>query len=180
MKRILTIIALATCISASAQTSSYRETGYKGNVYALTTFGGCGVGTSHGYMFNEKHYLGASVDMEVYVYSVMNRFEFQFGYASIDYLAYLSKKSSTPVAGLRAGYVLGHYKYSKNLLHGFRIEPQIGWSWEQRSGKGVTLALGAQLMREKDTLVPVSDPMCCEVWGIGLPVAPTISLAFEF
>ena len=179
MKKFLVVIAMTMCICASAQTPAYREPGYKGNIYAFSALYYSGVGTSHGFMFNEHHYLGASIEMGVGLFTQMDMFDWRFSNMLFDYRAYISKKSSTPIAGMRLGYTLGHYKYSSNLLHGFHLEPQIGWSWEQASGHGITLTLGAKLMREQDSIIPVYDSDCCDYWGL-FPILPTISLSYEF
>ena len=58
----ITLTALCGALTMSAQESSPRSAGYRGSV-TLTDqyFVIVGFDTSHGYMFNEHHYLGAGV-----------------------------------------------------------------------------------------------------------------------
>ena len=69
------IMAMFACMaSLSAQTKdevkaekakarkeipAYRQKGYAGNASLCKSYGVSGLDTSHGYMFNEHHYLGA-------------------------------------------------------------------------------------------------------------------------
>lgn len=151
MKRILTIIILLACaVSMSAQENSevpaYRNKGYAGNVSISNQLIFIyGFGTSHGYMFNEHHYLGGGVGF--YATTLGNHdkpveeqksiyMSFQ---AFAEYKSYWLKKRSTPTAGLKVGYS------AYPLVRAFEVEPYIGWDWGLKNGKGISAALGATL-----------------------------------
>lgn len=98
----ITLIILCGSLTMSAQESLPRSTGYRGSV-TLTDqyFVIVGFETSHGYMFNEHHYLGAGVGGFFIPTDNLPR----FGQVFADYRAYLSDRSSTMVAGVKAGFV---------------------------------------------------------------------------
>lgn len=149
MKRILTIIILLACAaSMSAQDNSevpaYRNKGYAGSVSLSNQMIFIyGLGTSHGYMFNEHHYLGGGVGF--YVTTVGNhdkleteRDKFSMSFQVFaEYKSYWFKKRSTPTAGFKLGYGVDP------LIRSFEFEPYIGWDWGLKNGKGISAALGA-------------------------------------
>lgn len=98
----ITLIILCGSLTMSAQESLPRSTGYRGSV-TLTDqyFVIVGFETSHGYMFNEHHYLGAGVGGFFIPTDNLPR----FGQVFADYRTYLSDRSSTMVAGVKAGFV---------------------------------------------------------------------------
>jgi len=104
MKRILTIIILLACAaSMSAQdnteTPAYRNKGYAGNVSFTDTYIILvGLDTSHGYMFNEHHYLGGG-----FGFYVTKDCPIAY-HAFAEYKSFWFKKSSTPTAGVKVGY----------------------------------------------------------------------------
>lgn len=59
---IIALIALCGSLTMSAQESSPRSAGYRGSLTLTDQYLAIiGFETSHGYMFNEHHYLGAGV-----------------------------------------------------------------------------------------------------------------------
>lgn len=161
MKRLRTIIltvalcALPVCMNASTEreTPSYRQKGYAGSISGANLFVYfIGVDTSHGYMFNEHHYLGGGLEMfvtPIFWPTVIGYFE-----PYIEYKSYFLKRGSTPTASVRAGYCAGaifgrqsekpDFIYAQGMC--FEINPALGWDWGLKNGKGLTLSLGAQLL----------------------------------
>ena len=154
LKRTLTLILLAAAISMSAQENpeipAYRNRGYAGSV-SITDQNIIliGLDTSHGYMFNEHHYLGGGLD----TYFVPIAIECPIGYHFYaDYKSYWFKKRSTPTAGIKIGYggallVSKDYHSDAYAPYGnIKLEPNIGWDWGLESGRGFTLSLGANVL----------------------------------
>jgi hypothetical protein len=171
-KRLLVVTAVLAVVSfnATAQTDDYRGKGYKGSVSITDQFGvWVGAETSHGIMFDRHNYLGVGVGGFIFPNSSHPTFMNAF----LDYHNYLSKKASTPVLGLKAG---GSHSFNYEGLSGVKfknavvIEPSLGWSWGLKSGKGLTLGLGAALY------LPVGESRTDKKV---LPM-PKLSFGFEF
>jgi hypothetical protein len=154
-KRALVLLAvcmLPVCMSARTEkeTPAYRQKGYAGSVAMtdwLFVFGG--LETSHGYMFNEHHYLGGGLD----TYFVPIAIDCPIGYHFYaDYKSYWFKKRSTPTAGIKIGYggallISKDYHSDAYAPYGnIKLEPNIGWDWGLKSGRGFTLSLGANIL----------------------------------
>lgn len=148
----ITLTALCGVLTMSAQESSLRSAGYRGSV-TLTDqyFVIVGFDTSHGYMFNEHHYLGAGVGGFFIPTDNLPR----FGQVFADYRAYLSDRTSTMVAGVKAGFCHAfktdsgdHNGYS--FMNAAAVEPSLGWIWGGRKGKGFGMSLGTQVFIHKD------------------------------
>lgn len=148
---IITAVALAAgSVAASAQTPAFREKGYKGNV-GLQTIELLPIPiTSHGYMFNQTHYLGVGVGA-IYFSSFAV-------YPFIEYQAYLLKRNSTPVLGVKLSNLL-LLESSPNFHAG--ISPSFGWSWGIGSRRqfGIMPYLGCDVFYcyhgpTKDSLFP--------------------------
>ena len=120
-------------------------------------------------MFDRHNYLGVGVGGFIFPNSSHPTFMNAF----LDYHNYLSKKASTPVLGLKAG---GSHSFNYEGLSGVKfknavlIEPSLGWSWGLKSGKGLTLGLGAALY------LPVGESRTDKKV---LPM-PKLSFGFEF
>lgn len=152
MKRILTILTLlAFAVSMSAQdnaeTPAYRNKGYAGNVSFTDTYIILvGLDTSHGYMFNEHHYLGGGLG-----FYVTKNCPIAY-HAFAEYKSYWFKKSSTPTAGVKLGYggvimTVEDFHSDAFCPYGeYKVEPYIGWDWGLKSGKGLSLSLGANVL----------------------------------
>ncbi len=174
MKRIIAVLVFVIAISANAfsQIPSFRERGYKGNVsYTNMIVIWNGIDTSHGYMFNEHHYLGGGVGFYLVpdgtTYPTVVHF-----YA--DYLAYCFKRASTLVAGMKAGYARIVHPPMDDSINTFEFEPNIGWSWGFKSGQGLTLTLGTYIL----TMPHYFDANPNQSWPV--TVIPRMSLSFEF
>lgn len=149
---IIAVIALCGSLTMSAQGTSPRSAGYKGSV-TLTDqyFVIVGFETSHGYMFNEHHYLGAGVGGFFIPTDNLPR----FGQVFVDYRAYLSDKPSTMVLGVKAGFCHAfktndgnHHGYS--FMNAATVEPSLGWIWGGKKGDGFGISLGGQVFAHKD------------------------------
>lgn len=149
---IIAVIALCGSLTMSAQGTSPRSAGYKGSV-TLTDqyFVIVGFETSHGYMFNEHHYLGAGVGGFFIPTDNLPR----FGQVFVDYRAYLSDKPSTMVLGVKAGFCHAfktndgnHHGYS--FMNAATLEPSLGWIWGGKKGNGFGISLGGQVLAHKD------------------------------
>ena len=152
MKRILTIALLAFAFSMSAQTKTdipaYRSKGYAGSVSFTDQYiVWLGFDTSHGYMFNEHHYLGGGFG---FFLAPVDDLPPTMIHAYAEYKSYWFKRKNTPTAGLKAGYCMpvtyrGEGSGFK-FMGAFEMEPNIGWDWGLKSGKGLSLSLGATLL----------------------------------
>ncbi len=148
-------------------TPSFRAKGYKGSV-TISNMGiiWCGLDSSHGYMFNEHHYLGGGVGVMISPFGSPPAFFFHI-YA--DYNAYWFDRKSTPAAGIRIGYVRSS---KRGNLSAFELEPSIGWSWGTKSGYGLALCLGLDIIT-----VPVNFT---ESSSLPFTALPKLNFAFEF
>jgi len=171
MKRLIAVFVTILAINANAfsQIPSFRERGYKGNVsYTNMFFVWNGFDTSHGYMFNEHHYLGGGTGFCI----VPDGLDFPtFVHLYADYHAYCFKKASTLVAGIKLGYAKSVLPESWDL-NAFELEPNIGWSWGLKSGHGITLSLGAYIITSTVNITEISSS--------AVAALPRLSLSFEF
>lgn len=140
---------LLTAISTEAQTKTeipaYRSKGYAGSVSFTDQYlVWLGLDTSHGYMFNEHHYLGAGAGFFLApIDDVPPTLVHVYG----EYKAYFLKKRSTPTAGLRTGICTTVTKHSGYVFSkAWELEPNIGWDWGLKNGKGLSLSIGATMM----------------------------------
>ncbi|MCM1515721.1 MAG: hypothetical protein NC080_04790 [Paraprevotella sp.] len=159
MKNIIkTCIMMASCLLLASEQPSvaegrggeplYRTSGYKGSV-SLTDqiLVWVGFDTSHGYMFNEHHYLGAGAGFFMAPIDALP----MFGHVFAEYKAYILKKNSTPTAGLKAGYCGAFKNDSGNVFNkAAELEPNIGWSWTFSPKVGLSLSLGAPVFMFKE------------------------------
>ena len=127
---------------ARKEIPAYRQKGYAGNASLFKSYGFSGLDTSHGYMFNEHHYLGAGANYSICDWS----WRFQLLNLYVDYKAYVLKRRSTLTAGLKAGYPLvalfDEGKVYSGGASSIILDPNIGWDWGLKSGYGLTLSLG--------------------------------------
>jgi len=146
-----------------------RNKGYRGNVlYSNMIILWNGIETSHGYMFNEHHYLGVGVGILTTVpFSKPDAF---LGHVFVDYHAYWFDKKSTPLAGIKIGYLRSFP--IKEDMHNVEIEPNIGWSWMLKSGNGLVLSLGANIVPEPVHITESSS--------FPITIAPCLHFGFEF
>lgn len=148
MKKIILFISfLVTFVVGLSAQSSYpkddisyfRSRGYKGNaLYTNHYIVWQGVETSHGYMFNSHHYLGAGVGA---FFLPLDKVP-AFGRVFVEYNAYFREKASTPIAGVKAGFCHAmNYNNDCKFRNAAELEPSVGWSWTLQSGKGLLLGL---------------------------------------
>lgn len=169
MKHILTIILLTVTMSVCAQENldipAYRNKGYAGSVsFNDQLFLFLGVDTSHGYMFNECHYLGGGLGLYI-TPMVVNGVVPMTAHAYAEYKSYFLKKRSTPTAGLKMGYAIpvsddphDPERPDQTIVtyfKAFEVEPYIGWDWGLKNGRGIGLALGANLLIDDEGLLPL-------------------------
>jgi len=149
---IASMVLLEGAVSSSAQNTMPRTKGYRGSV-SLTNqyFVIVGLETSHGYMFNEHHYLGAGIGG---FFIPTDNIPY-FGQAFIDYRAYLSDKPSTMVVGIKTGFCHAfktrsgdHNGYT--FMNSATAEPNIGWIWGGKKGKGFGLNISSQILIQKN------------------------------
>lgn len=149
---LLVTCMLPVCMNARTgeETPAYRQKGYAGNI-ALTNwcFVFAGFETSHGYMFNEHHYLGLGFETHISpaldFVGVIEPF--------VEYKSYFLKRGSTPTASLRTGYCTGFF-YNESekpilivaLPIAFELNPSLGWDWGLKKGKGLSLNVGMQVL----------------------------------
>lgn len=172
MKRILAVLVIVFAFSANAfsQIPSFREKGCKGSVtYSnmyLVRYNG--VETSHGYMFNENHYLGGGAGA-YYTPDGLDSNAIVHFFA--DYHAYCFDKASTLVVGLKLGYAKPVFPYLSNY-HYLEMEPNVGWSWGLNSGNGLTLTLGTYSLT---SIVKGYGEI-----SIAIKLLPRMCLSYEF
>ena len=83
------LLTAAVAFGQGKDAKSFRQTGYKGSVlYTNHYLVWQGVETSHGYMFNEHHYLGAGAGFMLAPIDNVPT----FGRGFVDYNAYICKK----------------------------------------------------------------------------------------
>ncbi len=132
---------------------AYRQKGYAGSVSFTDQYiVWLGLDTSHGYMFNEHHYLGAGVG---FFLAPIDEEPPMLVHGFLEYKSYWFKRRSTPTAGVRAGFGrpvtnLGAWNFKAPFLG----EPYIGWDWGTRNGNGLSLTVGASVfMANRNTQV---------------------------
>jgi len=152
----------------ASQGAGYRDRGYKGSIsYTNMILAWNGLDTSHGYMFNEHHYLGGGLGAYLVPSDVFPTIVHLYA----DYHAYWFDKKSTPTAGIKVGYARSVNPSDTRPLSSVEIEPNIGWSWGLKSGNGLTLSIGARMFVGPST----------QIGGYsGFMIAPVLSFAFEF
>ena len=140
---------LLASITSAAQTKTeipaYRSKGYAGSVSFTNQYlVWLGLDTSHGYMFNEHHYLGAGTG---FFLAPIDDVPPTLAHVYGEYKAYFLKKRSTPTAGLRTGICTTITKHSGYVFSkAWELEPHIGWDWGMKNGKGLNLSIGATMM----------------------------------
>ena len=172
-KFFFSTLLLLSFVSVFAQTASdLRSPGYKGSVSLLYHGLPCvGVETSHGVMLNTHHYLGAGGGF--FVFPDGKGYP-SFAEAFLDYRAFILKRGSTPIAGVKVGYLRSLWEEARgytngyNFKQGLSIQPEIGWSWALGPKYGLSLSAGANLI----------FPM--EKHNKPLFVAPRAAITFEF
>ena len=174
-KRLFAAVLLFTCASfiwsasASEQDEIHRSAGYRGSISLTDQYlFWVGFDTSHGWMFDEHHYLGGGVGFA----TVPDGFWPTIAHVFVDYSAYILKRPSTPTAGVKAGYmtsfgVLGDQRPLKDFgeMSVFEIEPNVGWSWAFNGDLGMRLSIGATVLVGSQ-------------WTTA--VMPKLSVGFEF
>ena len=169
MKKLRTLIAVLAIftlpIITNAQENnkipSYRQKGYAGNVSVsdLNVFF-VGLDTSHGYMFNEHHYLGGGVEAYLSVPVMKDMWVLMVG-PFVEYKAFFLKRKSTPTASIRASCMYSNlyitdpeYVFLSSYFHGYSFEltPSLGWDWGMKNGKGLNLSVGALIMTDFKTI----------------------------
>lgn len=101
-----------------------------------------------------------------------------FAHAFLDYNTYVLDKKSTPVSGLKVGFMhavgfgkkAGDFEHAYSFENGLSVEPSFGWNWMFRSGHGLSLAAGADIIVPFGLNKGTSPNM----------VIPKLSLTFEF
>ena len=146
---IMAIALFAFASGIDAQTlndiPAYRQKGYAGSVSFTNQYiVWLGLDTSHGYMFNEHHYLGAGAGFFLApIDDVPPTLVHVYG----EYKGYFLKKKSTPTAGIRTGICTTATKHSGYVFsQAWELEPNIGWDWGLKNGKGLNLSIGATMM----------------------------------
>lgn len=165
------LLVLATASTAFAQTPTFRNQGYKGSVtYTNHYIVFNGLETSHGYMFNEHHYLGGGVG--AFVLTPVSELP-TFMKVFVDYHAYINDKKSTPVVGAKLGFVhsfvmaRGSDANGMTFINAMNVEPGVAWSWGLKSGYGLKLGLHADTYFFNDGTLDVV-------------ILPKLSFGFEF
>lgn len=140
------LITVGTTAQTKSEIPSYRAKGYAGSVSFTDQYlVWMGFDTSHGYMFNEHHYLGGGAGFFLApIDDIPPTFVHIFG----EYKAYFLKKGSTPTAGIRTGLctAVTRQHSGNKFMYAYELEPNIGWDWGLKNGKGLNLSIGATMM----------------------------------
>lgn len=145
-----------------------RNKGYQGSVsFTDMLLLWNGLETSHGYMFNAHHYLGAGVGVLTTI--PLSEPDAFIGHIFVDYHAYWFERNSSPTAGIKIGYLCSFP--DKSNFQNVEIEPNIGWSWLLKSGNGLLLSLGADI---------VPEPIVTENGSFPITIVPCLHFGFEF
>ena len=167
---VLAIAALPICVNAQEKNEvpAYRQKGYAGSVAVSDMFiFFAGFDTSHGYMFNEHHYLGGGFEAYVLFPFLNNSFVYCVE-PFVEYKAYFLKRKCTPTASLRSGYCIGgtiYYTDESPYTSGyFALNPSLGWDFGLKCGKGLGLSVGLMLLTDMSEI----------------NYAPEISFGFRF
>lgn len=164
---------------ARKEIPAYRQKGYAGSVSLNSQMLFIlGLETSHGYMFNEHHYLGAGVGFNIFPYKVQIRHSSSLIYSEegsinftpifVEYKAFLRKRSNTPVLGARAAFTHVWWMYDGQIQmrETVGLEPVFGWDWKLKDSFGLNVALGVQLMYN--------------ITNDNFGALPRVSLGFQF
>ncbi len=168
-KTVLAFMAsLFMLVSASAQdnTPAYRAKGYKGNV-SITSMGlyWNGAETSHGYMFNDRFYLGAGAGLfagAVWDLTLAAR-------VFADTRIFWRPRESTPTTGMRLGYLRNFYGEADM----FQADITFGWSWGLASRYGISFDVGLSAIIPPGILLAAVNQQY-------FSLAPVLSVSFEF
>lgn len=171
MKKIalvfVTLMSLMLSAGAQENIPAYRSKGYKANV-TYTNIGLLwnAVETSHGYMFNDKFYVGGGAGVFVGAFGQA----VCAGRIFADAQAYWFPRKSTLTSGLRLSY----FPFLSGNGYAILADLTIGWSWGLASGQGITLNAG----------VCAGYPGNISYVGVDLSphlgLTPELSLSFEF
>lgn len=172
LSKLISVVAMAlVCTTVCAQTKDFRSPGYKGSISLMDQYGvWAGLETSHGLMFDRHNYLGLGMNASICL-PKLDETPPVFSNFFVDYHNYLFDKNSTPVLGVKAGYMTA---LNSKKTNGWRftqavfVEPNIGWSWAMKNGCGFTTNLGAAFYK------PVGHS------STNLVVMPKLSLTLEF
>lgn len=168
MKRfIFTVIFSCILInSAVAQDTvpAYRAKGYKGNVsyinrYLLWN----GVETSHGYMFNERYYVGGGIGFGAMAWgdkAIITGSIFAEGEA------YWLPRNNTPTTAVRLNYIRNFSGSTHNIF----ADVTVGWSWGVGSHYGISANAGVSIPVFSGTSWVLSDIL----------LIPILSVSFDF
>lgn len=175
MKKLIVFAAFCaaalslSAVSADAKASDpvhYRTEGYRGSVSLTNQYlAWIGVDTSHGYMFDEHHYLGAGAGLFIVPGATP-----PFAHLFMEYKAYILKKNSTPVAGFKFGWMgpLNGDAPGNRFSKAAEFEPHAGWAWTFNENLGLNLTLG---------LTTFSYPV---TGGTAFGFMPKLSIGLEF
>ena len=170
IKKLALIVAIYF-VSYSCETlyAQERNKGYQGSIsYSNMALLWNGIETSHGYMFNEHHYLGAGVGLLAAI--PFSKPEGFLGHIFVDYHAYWFDKKCTPMAGVKIGYIRSFP--DKGNLQNVEMEPNIGWSWILKSENALAISLGANIVPESIHFT--------ETDSLPFTIAPCLCFVFEF
>lgn len=132
MKKLL--LLLVAVISFNMVSAQSTNSGYKGTIEAGYSFGvgkvteredKVNLSTSHGYVFNDKVFVGAGVG----VYSLPNRSDYFFPLFVDARVNVLDYSDIMPFVGIKTGYSIYSGYFNKIMDGGFYIAPQLGVSF---------------------------------------------------
>lgn len=156
---------------ARKEIPAYRQKGYAGSVSLNSELlYAPGLETSHGYMFNVHHYLGAGVGINIFpILFPPPATTAYFTRIFVEYKAFILKRSNTPVLGVRAAFSPMWWKSADGQME-MRdvvwIDPGFGWDWKLKDNLGLNVGIGVNLMYN------ITDDI--------LGALPRVSLGFQF
>ena len=137
---------VADSLLPGEQVPSGRGKGYQNSITLSGTYLGSPIPItaldfSHGYRFNQYHYVGGGAALILPYIGVF------VPYLYTQYRVWWFPKRSTPYASLKLGYI----GVINNTVFGAPfITPDLGWEWGLTSGGGISLSLGMIGLMETD------------------------------
>lgn len=98
---LLTFTAASATTKEESSAQSGSRTGYRGSISAHAMFNvWLGAETSHGYIFNRRHYVGGGIGASVAPIENI----YVLGHIFADYRYFIMTQDSTPTLGAKAGF----------------------------------------------------------------------------
>ncbi len=139
---LMTFTAASATTKEESSAQSGCRTGYRGSISAHAMFNvWLGAETSHGYIFNRRHYVGGGIGASVAPVENI----YVLGHIFAEYRYFILTQDSSPTLGAKAGLCtdLRNDPSGPPISRAAEIEINIGWDWTFKNGSGVFLQFAA-------------------------------------